>query len=78
MRVEMETKLWEAIIVAIDNDLDDFRDMGTKGFPELDVRYGKMLQARGKILAEIKEKKLSRIRKKNLTPAEAQSIRGAK
>jgi hypothetical protein len=29
--------------------------MGTDGDPELDIRYGKMLQARGEILLEMRE-----------------------
>ena len=52
MKVTMKPELWEAVIVAIDNDLNDFRDCGTEGSPELDIRYGKMLQARGEILCE--------------------------
>ena len=57
MRVNLTPELWNAVIVAIDNDLDDFRDCGTKGHPELDVRYGKMLQARGEILLSMQEEK---------------------
>jgi len=52
MKVDLSLELWEAVIVAIDNDLNDFRDCGTEGSPELDIRYGKMLQARGEILCE--------------------------
>jgi hypothetical protein len=52
MKVDLPLELWEAVIVAIDNDLNDFKDCGTKGHPELDIRYGKMLQARGEILCE--------------------------
>ena len=52
MKVDLPLELWEAVIVAIDNDLNDFRECGTKGHPELDIRYGKMLQARGEILCE--------------------------
>ena len=55
MKVTMKAELWEAVIVAIDNDLDDYSSMGTDGDPELDIRYGKMLQARGEILLEMKE-----------------------
>ena len=49
MKVEMSEELWNAVIVAIDCDLDDFYSMGTRysHCPSLDVRYGKMLQARG-------------------------------
>jgi hypothetical protein len=47
MKVEMSKELWNAVIVAIDCDLDDFYSMGTSDDPSLDVRYGKMLQARG-------------------------------
>jgi len=50
MKVDLPLELWEAIIVAIDNDLNEFKDCGTEGHPELDIRYGKMLQARGEIL----------------------------
>lgn len=56
MNVQMKPELWEAVIVAIDNDLDDYHSMGTDGDPELDIRYGKMLQARGEILLEMQEK----------------------
>jgi hypothetical protein len=52
MKVTMKPELWEAVIVAIDNDLDDYHSIGTEGDPELDIRYGKMLQARGEILCE--------------------------
>ena len=52
MKVDLPLELWEAVIVAIDNDLNDFKDCGTEGSPELDIRYGKMLQARGEILCE--------------------------
>jgi hypothetical protein len=55
MKVTMKAELWEAVIVAIDNDLDDYSSMGTDGDPELDIRYGKMLQARGEILLEMRE-----------------------
>ena len=55
MKVTMKAELWEAVIVSIDNDLDDYHSMGTDGDPELDIRYGKMLQARGEILLEMKE-----------------------
>lgn len=55
MNVQMKPELWEAVIVAIDNDLDDYHSMGTEGDPELDIRYGKMLQARGEILLEMQE-----------------------
>lgn len=55
MKVTMKPELWEAVIVAIDNDLDDYRSIGTEGDPELDIRYGKMLWARGEILLEMKE-----------------------
>lgn len=55
MKVKMKAELWEAVIVAIDNDLDDYHSMGTDGDPELDIRYGKMLQARGEILLEMRE-----------------------
>jgi hypothetical protein len=55
MKVIMKPELWEAVIVAIDNDLDDYYSMGTEGDPELDIRYGKMLQARGEILLEMRE-----------------------
>ena len=55
MKVEMSKELWNAVIVAIDNDLNDYHSMGTEGDPELDIRYGKMLQARGEILLEMKE-----------------------
>tara|TARA_R110000803_G_scaffold80330_1_gene146136 strand:- start:284 stop:469 length:186 start_codon:yes stop_codon:yes gene_type:complete len=55
MKVTMKPELWEAVIVAIDNDLNDYHSMGTEGDPELDIRYGKMLQARGEILLEMKE-----------------------
>ena len=55
MKVTMKAELWEAVIVAIDNDLDDYHSMGTDGDPELDIRYGKMLQARGEILLEMRE-----------------------
>ncbi len=55
MKVDLPLELWEAVIVAIDNDLDDYHSMGTDGDPELDIRYGKMLQARGEILLEMKE-----------------------
>tara|TARA_R110002153_G_scaffold10813_1_gene42344 strand:+ start:182 stop:502 length:321 start_codon:yes stop_codon:yes gene_type:complete len=47
MKVEMSKELWNAVIVAIDCDLDDYHSMGTGECPSLDVRYGKMLQARG-------------------------------
>lgn len=47
MKVEMSKELWNAVIVAIDYDLDDYHSMGTGECPSLDVRYGKMLQARG-------------------------------
>jgi len=47
MQVKMSKELWNAVIVAIDCDLDDFRSMGTADDPSLDVRYGKMIQARG-------------------------------
>jgi len=47
MKVEMSEELWNAVIVAIDCDLDDFYSIGTGGDASLDVRYGKMLQARG-------------------------------
>lgn len=57
MRVNLTPELWNAVIVAIDNDLDEFRDYGTKDHPELDVRYGKMLQARGEILLSMQEEK---------------------
>ena len=55
MKLTMKAELWEAVIVAIDNDLDDYHSMGTDGDPELDIRYGKMLQARGEILLEMRE-----------------------
>ena len=55
MKVTMKPELWEAVIVAIDNDLDDYSSMGTDGDPELDIRYGKMFQARGEILLEMRE-----------------------
>jgi|TARA_R100001440_G_scaffold75607_1_gene103272 hypothetical protein len=55
MKVTMKPELWEAVIVAIDNDLDDYHSIGTEGDPELDIRYGKMLQARGEILLEMRE-----------------------
>ena len=55
MKIEMKPELWEAVIVAIDNDVDDHHSMGTDGDPELDIRYGKMLQARGEILLQIQE-----------------------
>ena len=31
MKVTMKPELWEAVIVAIDNDLDDYHSMGTDG-----------------------------------------------
>ena len=52
MKVDLPLELWEAVIVAIDNDLNEFKDCGTEGHPELDIRYGKMLQARSEILCE--------------------------
>ena len=52
MKVTMKPELWEAVIVAIDNDLNEYHSIGTEGHPELDIRYGKMLQARGEILCE--------------------------
>ena len=57
MQVNMNAQLWNAVIVAIDNDLQEYKDMGTNGHPELDIRYGKMLQARGKILIKMEEVK---------------------
>ena len=53
MKVEMNLELWFAVIVAIDGELDEYKSMGTSGDPELDVRYGKMLQARGHILRKM-------------------------
>lgn len=61
MNVQMKPELWEAVIVAIDNDLDDYHSMGTEGDPELDIRYGKMLQARGEILLEMQENNNAKI-----------------
>jgi hypothetical protein len=68
MNVQMKPELWEAVIVAIDHDLvsitdiqDDYRSMGMEGDPELDARYGKMLQARGKILLEMQENNNAKI-----------------
>jgi len=53
MKVEMNLELWYAVIVAIDGELNEFKEMGTSGDPELDIRYGKMLQARGHILRQM-------------------------
>lgn len=53
MKVEMNLELWYAVIVAIDGELNEFKEMGTSGDPELDIRYGKMLQARGYILRKM-------------------------
>tara|TARA_B100000035_G_C20746758_1_gene442146 strand:- start:9 stop:194 length:186 start_codon:yes stop_codon:yes gene_type:complete len=61
MQVNMNTELWNAVIVAIDNDLQEYKDMGTNGHPELDIRYGKMLQARGKILIKMEEDKDAKV-----------------
>ena len=61
MKVIMKPELWEAVIVAIDNDLDDYYSMGTEGDPELDIRYGKMLQARGEILLEMRENNKAKV-----------------
>jgi len=47
MHVKMPRELWNAVIVAIDCDLDDFNSMGVGDDPSLCIRYGKMLQARG-------------------------------
>ncbi len=55
MKVKMTPKLWNAVIVAIDNDLNEYHSMGTSGDPELDIRYGKMLQARGYILQQMRD-----------------------
>ena len=57
MKVEMTPELWNAVIVAIDNELDEYHTMGTGGDPELNIRYGKMLQARGYILQQMRDTK---------------------
>jgi hypothetical protein len=57
----MNAQLWNAVIVAIDNDLQEYKDMGTNGHPELDIRYGKMLQARGYILIKMEEDKDAKV-----------------
>tara|TARA_R100000081_G_C4685461_1_gene99747 strand:+ start:332 stop:517 length:186 start_codon:yes stop_codon:yes gene_type:complete len=61
MQVNMNAELWNAVIVAIDCDLDDYHSMGTSGDPELNIRYGKMLQARGLILRQMREKKDAKV-----------------
>ena len=61
MRVTMKPELWEAFVVAIDNDLSDYHSIGTEGDPELDIRYGKMLWARGEILLEMKENNRAKV-----------------
>ena len=53
MKVEMNLNLWYAVIVAIDGELDEYKQLGTSEDPELDIRYGKMLQARGHILRQM-------------------------
>ena len=41
MQVNMNAQLWNAVVVAIDNDLQEYKDMGTNGHPELNIRYRK-------------------------------------
>tara|TARA_R100000388_G_C7219854_1_gene148287 strand:- start:38 stop:217 length:180 start_codon:yes stop_codon:yes gene_type:complete len=55
MQVNMNDQLWYAVIIAIDGELDEYKQLGTSGDPELDIRYGKMLQARGYILRQMRE-----------------------
>jgi hypothetical protein len=57
MYVKMRRELWEAVIVAIDCDLNEFSSMGVGDDPHLYIRYGKMFQARGIIReAQLKAK----------------------
>lgn len=55
MKVEMTKELWNAVLVAIDCDLDDMQTSKVDYDPHLDIRHGKMLQAKGNIIAALEE-----------------------
>lgn len=56
MHIKMTKETAKAAIVAIDCDLDEYKSMGASE-PELLIRYGLMMQAKGQILLAFNESK---------------------
>ena len=56
MHIKMNKETANAALIAIDCELDEYQSMGADE-PELLIRYGLMMQAKGQILLALNERK---------------------